>query len=341
MKRAFLQTENRVRRTYRGGRHIDEFLGKESCCDSFFPEDWISSFVEAKNKIYVKGEGVSSFIVDGRLVPITEAVSEEDFGEGRRESGVLVKLLDAAERLGIQVHPTPDFSRCYFSSEHGKTECWHILSADEGAAVYIGFKQGVTKERWRALFDAQDVDGMLACLHKLSVRSGDTVLVRAGTPHAIGSGCFLLEIQEPTDYTMRVEKTTLAGEVLTPMQVHYGVGEEALLDCFVYEGLTEAQAREKFFLREKAGGGAFCETMLADYDDTPCFALGILKDNEKILPESFVTLVVTQGGEVKVGEQRLSVRRGEKLFVPHGCGEISIYGAEALVCYPPKRSVIC
>ena len=338
MKRPLLQTENRVRRTYRGGRHIDEFLGKENPADSFYPEDWISSFVEAKNRIYVKGEGVSSFIVDGKLVPITEAVSVEDFGEGREESGVLVKLLDAAERLGIQVHPTPEFSHRHFSSEHGKTECWHILSADEGAAVYIGFKEGITKEIWSKLFFGQDIDGMLSCLHKMSVKSGDTVLVRAGTPHAIGEGCFLLEIQEPTDYTMRVEKTTLAGETLTPMQVHYGVGEEALLDCFVYEGLSESAAREKFFLREKAGERAFPVTMLVNYDDTPCFALGILKGDDRILPESFVTLVFTEGGEVKVGEEALAIKRGDKVFVPYGCGEISVVGAVAIVCYPPERS---
>lgn len=162
MKKPLLQTENRVRRTYRGGRSIDAFLGKESCADSFCPEDWISSFTEAKNKDYIEGEGISRVVLDGRKVLITEAVTDGDFGPGRTESGVLVKLLDAGERLGIQVHPTPEFSMTHFRCPHGKTECWHILHADEGAAVYIRFKEGITRDGWKHLFDIQDTEGMLA-----------------------------------------------------------------------------------------------------------------------------------------------------------------------------------
>ena len=338
MKRPLLQTENRVGRTYRGGKRLDAFLGKSECADSFYPEDWISSFVEAKNKIYVEGEGISSVISDGVPTPITDAIGCEDFGIGRKEPGVLVKLLDASERLGIQVHPTKEFSRRYFGSEHGKTECWHILDADEDAAVYIGFKEGITRERWRALFEAQDIDGMLASLHRMSVKRGDTVLVRSGTPHAIGKGCFLLEIQEPTDFTMRVEKVTLAGDTLTPMQIHYGAGEEALFDCFIYDGLSEEEARARFFLTEKAGSGAFASRMLVDHADTPCFALGLLEEGENITPDSFVTLVFTDGGELLAGDSSLTVKRGDKVFVPFGLADVSLIGAKAIICYPPERS---
>ena len=336
MKKPLLQTENRVRRTYRGGKALDIFLGKETQTESFTPEDWISSFTEAKNKDEIKGEGISRVIVDGKEMPITEAVSVEDFGEGRHESGVLVKLLDAGERLGIQVHPTPSFSQKYFSSPHGKTECWHILSAEKNAAVYIGFKEGITKEEWKQLFLSQDVNGMLSRLHRLEVKDGDTVLVKAGTPHAIGKGCFLLEIQEPTDYTMRVEKTTVSGDTLTPMQVHYGVGEDALFDCFIYEGLSEDEARKRFFLKPKNGCEGYTEEMYVTYDDTPCFALGVLKDGERLSPKSFVTLVVTRSGDLKIGETILKVKRGDKIFVPFGCGDVVSNKAESIVCFPPK-----
>lgn len=336
MKKPLLQTETRVRRTYRGGKNIDAFLGKEKCENSFFPEDWISSFTEAKNKIYTEGEGITHVILDGKEVPLPDAVSTDDLGEGRTDCGVLVKLLDAGERLGIQVHPTPAFSLKHFSSPHGKTECWHILSAAPDAAVYIGFKEGITKEKWKALYEKQDVQGMLDSMHRLSVKEGDTVLVKAGTPHAIGAGCFLLEIQEPTDYTMRVEKITLAGDVLTPMQIHYGVGEEALFDCFIYEGISEDAAKEKYLLRSKKGTDGSAPEMYVTYDDTPCFALGHIKDGEKISPRSFVTLVITAPGTVKTADCKLTVKRGDKLFVPYGCGEILSEGAEAIVCYPPK-----
>lgn len=336
MKRLpLLQTENRVRRTYRGGRSLESFLGKNQPCNSFFPEDWISSFVQAKNKEYVEGEGISRVLLDGNAVPITDVVKKDWFGVGRSDCGVLAKLLDAGERLGIQVHPTPEFSLKYFSCPYGKTECWHILHADDGAAVYIGFKKGITRAEWKRLFEIQNVDGMLGWLHRIEVHNGDTVLVHAGTPHAIGSGCFLLELQEPTDYTMRVEKTTLSGEKLTPMQVHYGIGEEALLDCFIYEGLSEDEVRKKHLLLPKEGSGGHPRSMLVNYDDTPCFALGVLEDGDAVYPQSFVSLVVTNAGEICTDSGSLHVERGNKLFVPYGCGMLSSIGATALVCYPP------
>jgi len=335
MKKPLLQTETRVWRTYRGGHLLEEFLGKAGPTDSFYPEDWISSFVEAKNKNYVKGEGISRVLVNGNEMPITDAVSESDFGVGRRESGVLVKLLNASERLGVQVHPTPEFSRKYFGVGYGKTECWHILAAEAGAAVYIGFKEGITREKWEALFKNQNVEGMLDALHRFEVKKGDTVLVRAGTPHAIGAGCFLLEIQEPTDYTMRVEKTTVAGDELTPVQIHYGLGEEALLECFIYEGLTQEKAKEKYFISHKSESTEARE-ILVSYEDTPCFALDLLKKGGEIYPDSFVTLVITDSGKIRVGENVMDVCRGNKIFVPYGCGVIMSESTEAIVCYPPK-----
>ncbi len=331
-----LQTETRVRRTYRGGKALDAFLGKESGADGFYPEDWISSFTEAKNKDYIPMEGISHVLAEGKRIPITDAVSSEDFGPGREESGVLVKLLDAGERLGIQVHPTPAFSLAHFGCPHGKTECWHILQAEKDAAVYLGFKEGITRAEWKRLYEAQDIEGMLNCLHRLSVAAGDTVLVTAGTPHAIGKGCFLLEIQEPTDYTMRVEKITVAGEALTPMQIHYGAGDEALLDCFIYEGLSEREAKDRHFLSLKKGEADFAPHMMVTYDDTSCFALGILSAGERLCPKSFVTLVFTKGGRIRIGEVLMEVARGDKIFAPYGSGEICALDAKAIVCFPPK-----
>ena len=314
--------------------------GRECPKISEYPEDWISSFTEAKNKVYKKNEGISRVIYEGKERLITEVVGEDDFGVGRRESGVLVKYLDSAERLGIQVHPTPEFSGRYLGTDYGKTECWHILDTDPelGGEIYIGFKEGVTREGWEALFRAQDTEGMLNSLHRFKLQPGDTVLVRAGTPHAIGAGCFLLEVQEPTDYTMRVEKITVSGDALTPFQIHYGIGEEKMLECFTYEGLSREAARERFFLEPRracsCSGGV---VTLVDYEDTPHFALrSAFGEGLKIKLDSFVTAVVRRGGEVSFGEERRLVSLGEKYFVPVGCESITLHGAELLLCYPPK-----
>ena len=337
LTKPLFQTENRVWRTYRGGKQLDLFLGKSSSENSFFPEDWISSFVEAKNKNYIPGEGLSHVLVDGNLEKITDVVTPEDLGPGRTDSGVLIKLLDAAERLGIQVHPTPDFSRKHFGTNYGKTECWHILDATEDASIYIGFKEGITKEKWAALFDSQDIEGMLHCLHRFAVKNGDTILVTAGTPHAIGAGCFLLEIQEPSDYTMRVEKITLAGDALTPMQIHYGVGEEAMLDCFHYIPLTKEEAYAKFFLQKRG-------THLVTYEDTPCFALQeITEPNTEIVLDSFVTVVCIESGTLVFdansdAETSYDVKKGDKVLIPYGCKSFIAKSGAFILCHPPKKA---
>lgn len=337
MNRPLLQTENRVWRTYRGGKRLDAFLGKTVCSDSDYPEDWISSFVEAKNKNYIPGEGISRVINGTKQVPISDAVNKNDFGPGRENCGVLVKLLDASERLGIQVHPTKEFAQKHFGTPFGKTECWHILDADADAAIYIGFRKGITKEIWTDLFVRQDIDGMLNALHKFPVTKGDTILVTAGTPHAIGAGCFLLEVQEPTDYTMRVEKITVSGQKLTPFQIHYGIGEEALLDCFLYEGLSHRDARKKYFLQPENCTGAGEHQKLVTYAHTPCFALEKITQGPVVItPDCFLTVVVTGGGRLVIGGQTYSLLKGDKLFIPYGCGDIRIETAQVLLCYPPQ-----
>ena len=72
---------------------LKEYLNLDKKGDTFYPEDWISSFVEAKNKNYVKDEGITRVLVDGEEKLITQVVTSDDFGEGRKDSGVLIKFL--------------------------------------------------------------------------------------------------------------------------------------------------------------------------------------------------------------------------------------------------------
>lgn len=148
---------------------------------------------------------------DVTLRSVLESDTEGYLGKGAAQPalGVLTKLIDSAERLTLQVHPDKPTALRLFQSQYGKTECWHILSGHpvngEEPCIYYGFQPDMTRARWEALFHAQDIPGMLAGMQKYPVHPGDTILIEGGMPHAIGAGCFLVEIQEPTDYTIRVE----------------------------------------------------------------------------------------------------------------------------------------
>jgi mannose-6-phosphate isomerase len=113
---------------------------------------------------------------------------------------LLVKFIFTAERLSVQVHPDDAWAAAHEGSS-GKTEMWHVLRAAPGAAVAAGFRETITPERARGAALSGEIENLLAWL---PVEAGDTILVPAGTVHAIGAGVALCEIQQNSDVTYRL-----------------------------------------------------------------------------------------------------------------------------------------
>ena len=105
-----------------------------------------------------------------------------------------------------------------------------MLSCDDNACVYLGFKPGITREKWQELFLRQDTEKMLGCLHKFPVKAGDLWFVAGGVPHAIGGGCLMIELQEPSDLMVIPERVTPAGITLAGQKLHGGLGFEKMFD---------------------------------------------------------------------------------------------------------------
>ena len=113
---------------------------------------------------------------------------------------MLIKLIDSAQSLSIQVHPSDEYALKHENSL-GKTEMWIILDAKEGSYINLGFNQDVKKEEFPKLIKD---DSILSYLNKIYVKPGDIYLIKPGTIHAIGEGITLLEIQESSKLTYRV-----------------------------------------------------------------------------------------------------------------------------------------
>src|SRR5690606_22960782 len=115
---------------------------------------------------------------------------------------LLVKLLDAGERLPVHAHPDRVFAREHFARAHGKTEAWYLLS---GGSLHLGLARDLTEADLVGVLERQDSDEILGLMHKVDVSPGDVVLVPAGVLHAIGADLLLVELQEPEDLSIMLE----------------------------------------------------------------------------------------------------------------------------------------
>jgi mannose-6-phosphate isomerase len=220
----------RVRRFYHGGALIGRLRGEPEE-DGYLPEDWLGSVTEARNPGSTDSEEGLSRLADGRL--LRDAVEADPIGwlgeahvdEFGTSTALLVKLLDAAERLPVHAHPDRAFARDAFGSEFGKTEAWVVLDTREAEAdVWVGLSEPVDPERYLAWIEEQDAERLLGSLNRISVRAGDLVYVPAGVPHAIGAGALIAELQEPTDFSLLCEH---AGFPIESEDSHLRLGWEA------------------------------------------------------------------------------------------------------------------
>ena len=121
----------------------------------------------------------------------------ERFGD---EFPLLIKFIDARQDLSIQVHPTDEIAKRQ-GKERGKTEMWYIMDSDKDAKLYSGLKMQITPEQYKAMVEDDTITDALA---QYEVKEDDCFFLPAGRIHAIGTGCFLAEIQQTSDVTYRI-----------------------------------------------------------------------------------------------------------------------------------------
>ena len=129
---------------------------------------------------------------------------------------LLVKLIDAGDRLSVQVHPDDAYA-AEVEHDRGKTEMWYILEAEEGAELICGLREGVTREDFAEAVRAGETENVL---EHIPVHAGETYFIPAGLPHAIGKGILLAEIQQNCDLTYRIWDYNRRGADGKPRELH-------------------------------------------------------------------------------------------------------------------------
>lgn len=198
-----------------GGRRLADVMGKTLPTDEPYGESW-----EVHD---------TSTIANGPLAgrALGEALAE--YGEALAGTGsnpaegfpLLVKLLDAADWLSIQVHPNDAQAAALEGEPRGKTEAWYVLDAAADAQLVIGIQPGTTRETMAAAIRENWLERLAVYA---SVKAGDALYMPAGTVHALGPGLLIYEIQQSSDLTYRLYDWGRMGLDGKPRQLHIEKG---------------------------------------------------------------------------------------------------------------------
>lgn len=227
---------------------------------------------------------------------------------------ILIKLIDAADNLSVQVHPSDEYA-LKNEGEYGKTEMWYVVDCEKDAFLYYGFSKAVTKDEFKKRIQNNT---LLEILNKVHIKKGDVFFIESGTIHAIGKGAFICEVQQNSNKTYRVydydrrDKNGNARELhiekalqvttLAPAKAYKTENEKILAKC-------------KYFTVEKFSCNGTGEIELSKN----CFRS---------------VIVLTGEATLKVGDTELNIKKGDSIFIPAQNGVAKVFGrCEAIVSY--------
>ena len=259
--------------------------------------------------------------------------SEEDFGgaadgaEPKAELPILIKFIDAAKDLSVQVHPEDDYALVH-ENQLGKTEMWYVLDAEPGAKLVYGFSHDVTKEQ---VLESLRSGTLTNYLQQIPVQKNDVFFVKAGTVHGIGGGVMVAEIQENSNVTYRVYDYDRVDKNGCKRPLHVEKALEVM-------NLKRADSpRQQMRLMRYQSGSAseiLCRCQYFQVDR-------VLVSREyrmRVEDTSFQVLLVLDG-ELEIAKEQaegvvacdLAVRKGDCIFLPAGCGQIAVRGKGQLL----------
>ncbi|MBP2476842.1 mannose-6-phosphate isomerase [Crossiella equi] len=327
---------NQPERFYRGGSAIAELRGAVNA-EEWGPEDWVGS----TTTLWGQHTAGLSALPGGELLREAVAAAPEAWlgaehvAEFGADPALLVKLLDAGQRLPVHCHPSNAFAASHLNCRHGKTEAWVVVgTTGANPVVYVGFKEGVDEKVVADWVATQDSGAMLGALNEVPVKAGDTVFVPAGLPHAIGAGVFIVELQQPTDFSVMLEWTGFSEE--GDPSVHLGLGYETALECVDRSGW--AGARLEGIIRHTRDQRGPSVDLLGEQSWSFFRADRVHTEAPVELEPGFSVLVALSGaGTLSTASGgELALGKGKTALVPHAAGESRVDGDLVLVrCRPP------
>lgn len=244
-----------------------------------------------------------------------DLVGIENYKRFGDEFPLLIKFIDARSDLSIQVHPTDEIARRQ-GKERGKTEMWYIMNSDKGAKLYSGLKKQITPEEYKAMVEDDTICDALA---QYEVKEGDVFFLPAGRIHAIGTGCFLAEIQQTSDVTYRIYDYKRKDKDGNYRQLH----TKEAAECINYK--VEKDYRTEYLPAKNQG---------VSLVHCPYFTTSVYDLNEPMTIDyseldSFVILIGMKGeGRITDSEgNETTLNEGETLLLPATTRSVKVEGS--------------
>lgn len=280
-------------------------------------ESWVVSDIEKYPTEVANGSHAGDMLGDLLEVYMDELVGEKIYDVFGNQFPLLMKFIDAADDLSIQVHPDDDYA---IENEHclGKNEMWYVLPSPEDASIYLGW----TQEMNASLIHSAISDGTLArYMREYKVRSGDVAPIPAGTVHAMRRNTIVAEIQENSDITYRLYDYNRVGNdgKMRPLKL------DKALDVMNFQPNPEAVVHHP----EPAENG------VANIARTPYFTANVMELDHTVQRDytpldSFVAFMCVDGAceltalDSESSDRTVAFRQGEAVLVPATLNDIRI-----------------
>ena len=286
-----------------GGKKLREFLGKAGASDTV-GESWeISGYNDSISVVengFLAGNDLQELIE----VYMGDLVGDKIFDRFGYEFPILIKFIDATEKLSIQVHPNDELALRRYNT-HGKTEMWYIIQAEKNSELIVGFNKALDKKTYISHLENKTLDDIL---NYVKIYAGDVVFLPAGRVHAIGAGVLLAEIQQTSDLTYRIYDFDRLDAAGRPRELH----TELAVDAIDYNYYKNIKTEYSCQLNEPS------ELTKCKY-----FTVNMLHFNERIERDflsldSFV-IYMCLDGEFNIDyyeNETIKIRKGESVLIP-------------------------
>ena len=296
-----------------GGTRLPREWNKCAPDDGTVGESWELT-VRQKEMCTVQNGALSGMTVGALL----REYPHELMGKSTTVNGefpLLVKFIDAADRLSVQVHPNDAYAACV-ENDRGKTEMWYIVDADEDAEIICGLADGIDNAAFCAALHNGE---LMSALKTQKVRAGETYFIPAGLPHAIGKGILIAEIQQNCDLTYRVYDYDRRGADGSLRELHI----EKACDVIRPFGEDEIDA-----IRYSRGLPASREDVLADCDYFRVEKLDLLKNAQTLTQNGYLRHLLAIEGEGIIEWDGISYPfgRGDSILLPACLESLTLSG---------------